>query len=139
MAQEKLRAVRCSPRRDPNSMWWILATDENSGSGVLVADCDGELVLPVFSGEAEAEMFVWLGVTFEDCCRVRKTPGGELVSVLHGPCSGVTSVALDPSPEMVEADAISLVSVSQERFVSCVVDSPCFFSRNRTHATTPGS
>lgn len=116
-----------------------MATDENPETGVLVADCDGERVLAVFSGEVEAEMFVWLGGTFEDGCRVRKSSGGELGSALHGSCSGVRSVALDPSPETVEADAIGLVSVSRERFVSCVVDSPCFSSQDRTQATTLGS
>ena len=139
MSQEKLRVARFSPRRHPNSMWRILATDENPETGVLVADCDGERVLPVFSDEVEAEMFVWLGGTFEDACRVRKTSGDELVSALHDSCSGVRSVALDPSPEMVEADAISLVSVDRDRFVSCVVDSPCFSSRDRTQATPLGS
>ena len=63
-------------------------------------DCGGEQALPVFSGEGEAEMFVWLGGAFEDGWRVRETSAGELVSILYGPCAGVGSVALDPSPGM---------------------------------------
>lgn len=38
----------------------LLATDGNLGQEVLTADCNGERVLPIFSGEAEAEMVAWL-------------------------------------------------------------------------------
>ena len=138
MSKEKLQATRWSPGRDPNSKWWTLVTDENLGTGVLVADCDGERVLPVFSGEAEAEMFVWLGGAFEDGWRVRKTSTRELASVLRRPCAGVRSMALDPSPEMIEADAVALVSVSRERFLSWVADSQCSFRPDRAHVTTLG-
>ena len=103
---------------------------------MLLADCGGEQALPIFSGEGEAEMFVWLKGAFEDGWRVRETSAGELVSILYGPCVGVGRVALDPSPEMV-AETIRLVSVSRERFVSWIVDSPCSFSplaRARHHA-----
>jgi hypothetical protein len=89
---------------------------------VLHADCGGEQALPIFSGEGEAEMFVWLKGAFEDGWRVRETSAGELVSILYGPCVGVGRVALDPSPEMT-AETIRVVSLSRERFVSWVVDS----------------
>jgi hypothetical protein len=115
------------PGRRPASKWWLLATNESLGVRVLVADCGGEQALPVFSGEGEAEMFVWLGDAFEDDWRVRETSAGELVSILYGPCAGVGRVALDPSPEM-EAETIRLVSVSRERFVSWIIDSPCSYS-----------
>ena len=77
------------PGRRPASKWWLLATNESLGVRVLVADCGGEQALPVFSGEGEAEMFVWLGDAFEDGWRVRETSAGELVSILYGPCAGV--------------------------------------------------
>jgi hypothetical protein len=108
--------------RRPASKWWLLAKDENSGAEVLIADCGGDSALPVFSGEDEAEMFVWLGGAFEDGWRIRETSAGELVSILYGPCAGVGRVALDPSPEMT-AETIRVVSLSRERFVSWVVDS----------------
>jgi hypothetical protein len=97
---------------------------------VLMVGCSGEQALPVFSGEGEAEMFVWLEGAFEDGWRVRETSAGELVSILYGPCAGVGRVALDPSPGM-EAESIRLVSVGRERFVSWVVDCPCSYSPGR--------
>ena len=75
----------------------MLAKADNLGADVLLADCGGEQALPVFSGDGEAEMFVWLGGAFEDGWRVRETSGGELVSILYGPCAGVGRMALDPS------------------------------------------
>jgi hypothetical protein len=91
---------------------------------VLMVGCSAEQALPVFSGDGEAEMFVWLEGAFEDDWRVRQISSGELVSILYGPCAGVGRVALDPSPEMV-AETIRLVSVSRETFVNWIVDSVC--------------
>jgi hypothetical protein len=110
----------------------MLVKDDDLGAGVLLADCDGEQALPVFSDDGEAEMFVWLGGAFEDEWRVRETSAGELVSILYGPCAGVGRVALDPSPEMA-AETLCLVSVSRERFVNWIVDSPCFDSAGARH------
>jgi hypothetical protein len=94
---------------------------------MLMLDYNGEQALPVFSGVGEAEMFIWLGGAFEGGWRVRETSAGELVSILYGPCAGVGRVALDPLPEMA-AETIRLVSVSRERFVNWIVDSPCSIS-----------
>jgi hypothetical protein len=105
----------------------MLAKADNLGADVLLADCDGEQALPVFSGEGEAEMFVWLGGVVGDDWRVRETSGGELVSILYGPCAGVGRIALDPLPEMT-AETIRLISLSRERFVNWIVDSPCSIS-----------
>jgi hypothetical protein len=105
----------------------MLAKDDDLGAGVLLANCDSEHALPVFSGEGEAEMFVWRAGAFEDGWRVRETSAGELVSILYGPCAGVGRVALDPSPEMA-AETIRLVTLSRERFVSWILDSVCSVS-----------
>jgi hypothetical protein len=51
--------------------------------------------------------------------------------VLRGTCSGVSSVALDPVPEMLEMDAISLVSMTRERFLGWVAGGRRPFSRDR--------
>jgi hypothetical protein len=118
--------------RRPASKWWLLAKEASLGAGVLLADCGGEQALPIFSGEGEAEMFVWLAGAFEDGWRVRETSAGELVSILYGTCAGVGRVALDPSPHMA-AETIRLVSVSRERFVSWIVDSPCSYSPGARH------
>ena len=127
MSEKRVRATRGSPERHPGSKWCILAKDKSFGAGALIVDCDGEQALPVFSGEGEAEMFVWLGGAFEDGWRVRASSAGELVSILYGPCAGVGRVALDPSPEMT-AEAIRLVSVSRGRFVSWIIYSSRSYS-----------
>lgn len=106
----------------PALKWWLLAKSEDRGAGVLLSDRGGQ-TLPVFSGEGEAQMFVWLGGAFENGWRVRETSSGELVSILYGPCAGVGRVALDPLPE-IAPETISLISVSRERFVSWILDSP---------------
>ena len=93
---------------------------------MLVAECAGGLALPVFSGEGEAEMFLWLGGAFEDGWRIRETTAGELVSILYGPCADVGWVALDSSPQMTP-DTIRADGVSRERFVGWVLNDPGFF------------
>jgi hypothetical protein len=121
------KLLQQAPRRCPSPTFWLVVRHENRHIEVLMVGCSGEQALPVFSGEGEAEMFVWLRGAFEDDWRVRQTSAGELVSILYGPCTGVGSVALDPSPEMA-AETIRQVSVRRERFVSWIVDSPCSFS-----------
>ena len=124
---KKMQQDRWPTVRRPASKWWLLAKDENCGAGIFLADCGGAQTLPVFSGEDEAEMFVWLGGAFEDGWQVRETFAGELVSILYGLCAGVGRVALDPSPEM-SPETFRLVSLSRERFVSWIVDSPFSYS-----------
>ena len=43
----------------------------------------------------------------------------------------ISSVALDPAPEMLETDAISLVSVTRERFLGWVAGGRRPFSGDR--------
>ena len=120
---KKARPDRWPPARRPASRWWLLVKDGGSGVKVLVVDHGDERTLPVFSGEGEAEMFVWLGGAFEDGWRVRESSAGELISILYGPCAGVGSVALDPSPGM-GAEMLGLISVSREEVVGRIVGAP---------------
>ena len=113
-------------RRCPSSTFWLVVMLENRQMEVLMVDYSGEQALPVFSSEGEAETFVWLGGAFDYDWRVRETSAGELVSILYGPCAGVGRVALDPTPG-IAADTIRLISVSRERFVRWIVDTPCSF------------
>jgi hypothetical protein len=119
------KLLQQTPRRCPSSTFWLVVRHEERQIEVLMVGCGGEQALPVFSGDGEAEMFVWLAGAFEDGWRVRETSAGELVSILYGPCAGVGRVALDPSPEMVGINAVSLVSVTRERFLSWILDSSC--------------
>jgi hypothetical protein len=121
------KLLRQAPQRCLSPTFWLVVRHEKRQMKVLTVDYSGEQALPVFRDQGEAEMFVWLGGAFEDDWRVRETSSGELVSILFGPCAGVGRVALDPSPETT-AETIRLVSVSRERFVRWIVDSPCSYS-----------
>lgn len=123
---KKARPVQWPPGRRPAWKWWLLVKNGNLRAEVLVVDRSGGHALPVFSGEGEAEMFLWLAGTCMGDWRLRETSAGELVSILCGPCADVRSVALDPSPGMA-AETIGLVSVGRERFVNWIADNPCSF------------
>jgi hypothetical protein len=129
------KLLQQTPRKCPSSTFLLVVRQENRQKKVLMVGCSGEQALPVFSGEGEAEMFVWLEGAFEDGWRVRETSAGELVSILYGPCAGVGRVALDPSPEMVCINAVSLVSVTRERFLSWFLGSPSSISLGEHHHT----
>ncbi len=79
-------------------------------------------VLPVFSFEEEAQMFLHLGGYADSGWRARESCTGELVSVLLGPCLDVEGVALDPLPEMLEDGTIGLVEVGRRRFVGQLLE-----------------
>jgi hypothetical protein len=117
-----------APQRFLSSTFRLLVIYETRQMKVLMVSYGGEQALPVFSGGGKAEMSVWLGVTFVDGWWVKETSIGELVSMLYGSCARVKSVALDPPPEIVGADAVSHVSMTRKRFLSWVADSPCSFS-----------
>ena len=83
---------------------WLIVKHGVSGMDVLTVDLGGGAeALAVFSLEEETRMFLDLllgasGVGW----KARQTWPGELASVLYGPCSAVTKVALDPLPEAVD-------------------------------------
>ena len=91
---------------------------------------EGKKILPVFSNENEAEMFLQLkGVA--DGWQVSESRGGELVSMLYGLCTGVKVVALDPLPEMVVDRTVGLVSLDRERFIRRLLDRKRFCEPDR--------
>src|SRR5688500_5702738 len=89
----KTRSAVGLPGRRAYSTWWLLAKDGKPWAEVLTVNNDGERTLPAFSGEGEAEMFLWFGGAFKHGWHVRETSAGELVSLLLGPYAGVRSVA----------------------------------------------
>ena len=113
--------IRPAPGRGISTTWWLVAKDGHLRTEMLTVDCGGGRALPVFSGEGEAEMFVWFGGAFQDGWRIRETSTGELVSILCGPCASVRSVALDPSPGMAKAEIMGLVIVARKRFLDRLV------------------
>ena len=106
-------------RSPPRPEWWLIVKDGNGSLEPLTIDGDGREageMLPVFSFEEEAEMFLSLA-GLRDHWRTRPSGRGEIVSVLYGPCTRVRSVALDPLPEPVSDGTISLLSLHRDRFV----------------------
>ena len=133
---ERMRPALRPRGTHPRWTWWLLVKSGRCRMEVLTLNGAGECTLPAFSGKGEAEMFLLLGKeTFEQRWHVRETSAGELVSILYGPCAGVGRVALDPSPEMIGINAVSLVSVTRERFLSWILDSPCSIALGAHHHT----
>lgn len=97
---------------------WVLSEHQNGGQiDVLTIEYSDGRVLPVFSFEEEAEIFLWFRTSRADW-RVRQTTSGELVSMLYGLCMDVEKVALDPPPLEITGEAIlDLVSLKREDFV----------------------
>ena len=92
---------------------WLIAEQRCNGLEVFTIGTD---VLPVFSFEEEAQMFLGLGHAI-DGWQVRETTYGELISVLYGPCREVEHVALDPVPGLVE-----LVSLDRSAFIRALLE-----------------
>src|SRR3954468_3076028 len=83
-------------RRTHPKRFWLIARHRTGEIEVLTTNlARGGEALPVFSFEDEANVFLRLGALGDDW-RARETGGGELVSVLCGPCAGVDRVVLDP-------------------------------------------
>jgi hypothetical protein len=109
--------------RAPGSAYWLIAKNKNGRLEVLATDlAGGEEVMPVFSHEQEAEMFLGLWEVGFDGWQARESTVGEIISVLCGPCASVERVALDPLPEMVLERTVGLVSLSRERFMDLVLN-----------------
>jgi hypothetical protein len=101
------------------SSWWLIA--KNGGGSLEVLTLEGGEMLPVFSGEGEAELFLWLKQAREDGWELHESSAEELASVLCGPCSRARLVALDPSVEMLGVGATELVSLSRSTFLGRVL------------------
>jgi hypothetical protein len=76
---------------------------------------DGRRVLPVFSFEDEADLYLRRGI--RGSWRVRRTEAGELLSLLYCLCNKVELVALDPMSEVETEVMDKLVSLERKRFV----------------------
>src|SRR5688500_3526284 len=75
---ETLHEWKGSSMRSP---WWLIA--KGATDHVEVFTLDGGSILPVFSGEDEAEMYLWFEGACEDGWEVRKNSPEELMSVLY--------------------------------------------------------
>jgi hypothetical protein len=104
----------------PRNSYWLIAKRRRGSMDVFTMGLDdGRSVLPVFSFEEEAALFLRLGA--QGSWQVRRAEAGELVSLLYGLCRGVELVALDPVSE-VEGDVMNkLVSLGRKRFVDVLL------------------
>jgi hypothetical protein len=98
--------------------WWLIVSHESNVMEVMALRlADGAEVLPVFSFEEEAKLFLRLGVP-DGRWLVRETAAGELASLLLGPLSGVDRVALDPLPGKLGGLLVALLSIRRREFVA---------------------
>lgn len=103
----------------PGSPWWLITKNDKDHLEAFTLD-DGS-TLPVFSGEGEAEMYLWC----EGACgcgwETRRSTAKEVMSMLDGPCSDAGTVALDPSPKFIDVRPARLVNLARSRFVAWMV------------------
>jgi hypothetical protein len=100
------------------SSWWLVARNDGP---LEVLTLDGGDTLPVFSGEGEAELFLWLREAREFGWEVHESSAEELVSVLFGSCSRAGLVALDPSTEILDNRIAESPGLSREDFLEWIV------------------
>jgi hypothetical protein len=99
------------------SSWWLVARTSDGPLEVLTLD-SGD-TLPVFSGEGEAELFLWLRETHG--WEARESSAEELVFMLSGPSSRVGLVTLDPSVEIFDGQDAGPPGLSREDFLEWIV------------------
>lgn len=111
------RSANAAVRRRP---YWLVAKRRRGRLEVLITSLiDGRRVLPVFSFEEEANLYLRLGIG--GSWRVRQTEVGELLSLLSCLCNKVEFVALDPI-SAVETEVMNrLVSLERERFMDVLL------------------
>jgi len=101
------------------SSWWLVATNDEVPSEVFTLE--GGDTLPIFSGEDEAGLFLWLRGECEHGWEVHESSAEELVFVLSGPCSRAGLVVLDPSIEVFDGRAAGSLGLSREDFLEWIV------------------
>lgn len=100
--------------------YWLAARRRRGRLEVLTTRLpDGRRMLPVFSFEAEAALYLRHGT--RGGWQLRRTQAGELVSLLYSLCSQVELVALDPMPGVEAGVMNGLVSLERERFVGVLL------------------
>ena len=114
-----------SPGRSPGPRYWLIAKgghwETHGGTEALTIDHEGEKALAVFSGEGEAEMFLWLNRGMGSGWWLRESEAGELASMLLGAYAGFRRVVLDPAPGITTEETAEPFILSRERFVRLLV------------------
>lgn len=100
--------------------YWLITKYENNRMEVFTIQSDAGKVLAIFSFEEEAEMYLCLGSCGLDW-KARQTSVGELISVLYGPCSGISKVALDLPVEVGGKKLGGLFEMDRNNFLEVLV------------------
>ena len=118
MLTEQRKAYRRSggPSR---SSWWLVA--RNDDGPLEVFTLDGGDTLPVFSGEGEAELFLWLREARSTAGRYTRAPPKSWRRCSAGLRSRAGLVALDPSTEIFDGQAAESPGLSREDFLEWIV------------------
>jgi hypothetical protein len=101
------------------SPWWLIA--KGATDHIEVFTLESGSILPVFSDEEEAGMYLWFERAREDGWEVRRCTSDELISVLCGPCPDARKVVLDPSPEIIEGPTARLGDLDRRRFLGWMI------------------
>jgi hypothetical protein len=110
-------SARAPVRR--NSYWLITKLRRARVDVLTMGLAHGRSVLPVFSFEEEAALFLRRSV--QESWQVRRAEPRQLLTLLCGPYREVELVALDPMSDA-EADAVNrLASLERERFIDVLL------------------
>ena len=96
--------------------YWLITRHEDSWMDVFTIELTGEVMLPIFGHEEEANAFLRSGIRGEGW-RTRATTTGELVSLLYGPFSEATLVTLDPAAGIEIGTTAILAGMRRKDFV----------------------
>jgi hypothetical protein len=108
--------------RAGRSFWLITKHITNRMDIYTTNLCGDSKALVVFSFEEEAEMYLDLRLAAsKGGWKVRQTSVGELVSILHGPCSGTQKIVLDPVPEIGGKALADLLSMPRNDFLGSLL------------------
>ena len=118
--EEKTLKNGATGRQNGPSYCLITRRDAANMDVLILTFSDGEMVLPVFSFEDEARMFLEIGKL--GGWRVRETSDGELISALCGPCASVRKVVLDPLPGLDGEGMNDLLSMEREAFMESLLN-----------------
>jgi hypothetical protein len=110
--------------------YWLVAKRRRGRLEVLTTKglADGRRVLPVFSFEEEANVYLRHGI--RGSWQLRQTQAGELVSLLYSLCGKVDLVALDPISDAETEVMNRLVSLERARFVDLLLRNEAYIRRS---------
>ncbi|MBA2693517.1 MAG: hypothetical protein H0U65_13670 [Rubrobacter sp.] len=95
-----------------------------------------KLTLEVVRCQGFTPLFLAFGASGEGW-EVRRSGAGEVLSLLHGPCSSVHGVALDPAPEIFGDPLLKLMTVAKEDFEDSILAAMSPSRRRRMKAVAP--